>query len=830
MRNAFSQPRSQRSHPRSHLAWHVAQRWRDWVKVFGYSTSLTLCSLAIGVTNAAAQRLSGSVHDSASNEPISGAVVSLIDVSGHSLSRVITDANGRFRLVVAPTVTRLQVVRIGFRPVNRALAVGPDADTTMTVAMAPLPTMLGPVSVVDHGRCSPRPDRASAFGLWEQARAALLASIVARETGNGAMRVYIYDRTLDADGNIVKSQSVKDSAFVAAQDVVAGRAANQFAVLGYTEELSDGRRYYAPDAEGLLDSAFVEDHCFELRVDATSHVNQIGLAFAPAVGNAAPVDISGVLWLDSVHPALRSLDFTFTGLEQAALQVRSGGELVFREMANGVVVTERWNLHAPTLAQKRIIRIESGRPPTRIQTEVTSLHDIGGELAAASWPDGTRWQAKLATIVGRVTSADDGHPLKGVAVRLDRTPFLVYTDNAGRFEFPNILPGPYIVAAADPVFGDLRPAQTTVPAMLLQRGESVEVAISLPSPAVTIAKVCRTDSRASHGNDGANERLIIGEVASANGLPAGVVQFRAAWSPARAGSKEVLHTVTGQSDSTGTFMVCEAPANVPVALSVSRESFATRDTIVTLETHRTVAEVAFELARPGSTMLPAYRRRILGVFDDSSGRPVAGVEVLDASTDRLLGLTSSTGTASLAALDRGPSLLRLRKSEYPQRIVMVNVSPADSAPVTVSLRGPVQTSNMNATTPGEIAAASWGFDERRRLSVGRYLGTEELLKAGGTSLNQMLIPLGLAAVRVGLRQVLVAGERTEPCPVTVYVDGKLYYEQTRAIRLGSLPPDFGKLHAEEFVGAEYYRSAVQAPIQYSMMSDNCGILLLWTRD
>ena len=47
--------------------------------------------------------------------------------------------------------------------------------------MAPLPNLIQAVHVIANSRCRVRKDRAEALGLWEQARAGLLATIVARE-------------------------------------------------------------------------------------------------------------------------------------------------------------------------------------------------------------------------------------------------------------------------------------------------------------------------------------------------------------------------------------------------------------------------------------------------------------------------------------------------------------------------------------------------------------------------------------------------------------------------------------------------------------------------
>jgi uncharacterized protein YfaS (alpha-2-macroglobulin family) len=70
----------------------------------------------LAATNpAAAQRLRGVIHDSATGEPVNGAVVSLTDTIGSILARVIAGTDGRFAVTRLPRSTALRVVRRGPR-------------------------------------------------------------------------------------------------------------------------------------------------------------------------------------------------------------------------------------------------------------------------------------------------------------------------------------------------------------------------------------------------------------------------------------------------------------------------------------------------------------------------------------------------------------------------------------------------------------------------------------------------------------------------------------------------------------------------------------------
>src|SRR5262245_28842736 len=70
---------------------------------------------------AGAQTLRGTVRDSASTQPIAGAVVILLDSAGSTLSRRLTNERGEFSAPLPAAVRRMQVMRIGFRMASLAV-------------------------------------------------------------------------------------------------------------------------------------------------------------------------------------------------------------------------------------------------------------------------------------------------------------------------------------------------------------------------------------------------------------------------------------------------------------------------------------------------------------------------------------------------------------------------------------------------------------------------------------------------------------------------------------------------------------------------------------
>ena len=128
-------------------------------------------------------------------------------------------------------------------------------------------------------------------------------------------------------------------------------------------------------------------------------------------------------------------------------------------------------------------------------------------------------------------------------------------------------------------------------------------------------------------------------------------------------------------------------------------------------------------------LLPAYRLRLIGVYDFLSGQPVDSVTV----TDLISGLsarTTPTGTASLFFLPDGGSLVRLRKLGYQPQNLEVHISPDDTEPLTVLLEpaAMLPTVVSRDSAPRYISPALGGFEQRQRAGFGNFIDEAEMRK------------------------------------------------------------------------------------------------------
>lgn len=85
---------------------------------------------------------------------------------------------------------------------------------------------------------------------------------------------------------------------------------------------------------------------------------------------------------------------------------------------------------------------------------------------------------------------------------------------------------------------------------------------------------------------------------------------------------------------------------------------------------------------PAASSLPAYRYRLLGVFDRDTGGPIEGAEVTD-MTSGTHAATSETGTVSLVFLPEGGSPVRITKPGYDELTIAVEISASSTVPITL---------------------------------------------------------------------------------------------------------------------------------------------------
>jgi hypothetical protein len=796
---------------------------------FGYKYAVLalLCSSA-ATLSLHAQQVSGHTHDAASGAPIPGAVVALLDSSGKTLARTISGTDGQYRLVANGSAAIVRALRIGFRPVSRDLAhTAADAAITVDFEMSTLPVVLDTIAVRSQAECAVRSDGTAAFALWDQARDALLASVVAQEARPANLRVLLYDRAYEGRTERIRKLYVTDSVFTASQPLVSVRSGVEYQTLGFMDNDSTQlhQKFYLPVAEVLLDSSFVQTHCLSVRHDDSHHASELGLAFEPTKKKDSIVDVSGVIWIARTNPELRSLEFEYTRLPANLAPARPGGRLEFRTLPNGIVMSTKWFAHIPELA---VIPMRLGRQTIGAARTLIGTHDIGGEVAEASWPDGFRWRDSLGVIRGQVVGDDGGAPIDGAFVRLVGTTFQTNTDSAGGFFFPPTVRGPYQIEAVDTALAKLGVLPRTTTDLTLGDRLQENVRVKLPSRAKSVRTVCSAATKDEPGVDG-GDYLLVGRVSTTTGAPANDAFVNMQWAVMVDGHRQVVRGVA-KSDSAGRFEFCGVPLATEILLNASHETLVSSEARFVVDSTKHLINMPLTLTSVELANLPAYRKRKVVVTDASSLTPLSDVDVIDIFDDATIGKTNAQGILSLAALPGGLNFLRLRKLGYEQRIERYRVDSVETGDIRVQLRTVAQLATVKVTAAAAVTARAEhdGFEDRLKQGIGHFLLPKDFDQDSGKPITALISRLGIRLVGRGAITVMSGGHSSSGyCPVTIYIDGMVWWQASP----GAQPPNVYDFQTDDFAAAEYYSSAAEVPPQYNPTRPSpCGTLVLWRRE
>ncbi len=239
--------------------------------------------------------------------------------------------------------------------------------------------------------------------------------------------------------------------------------------------------------------------------------------------------------------------------------------------------------------------------------------------------------------------------------------------------------------------------------------------------------------------------------------------------------------------------------------------------------------------------VPPYRYRLLGVYDENTGEPIAGVQVKDLFSG-LSALTTETGTVSLIFLPEGGSLVRFSKFGYGMKTLTVPIDAADTTPITVVMEPATELPTVSVVdrAPNYLSPMLRSAAARMRSHAGGYFVDEKTMRAYDNStmtgllvsrmpgMTMVLGPHGeeyFATTRVTCGPLALMGCKPGQCFVSVYVDGVAW------IPFGP-HTDFSKLWPGDYAMAEYYPGPASTPEQYSsgLQGGACGTLLLWTRE
>lgn len=242
--------------------------------------------------------------------------------------------------------------------------------------------------------------------------------------------------------------------------------------------------------------------------------------------------------------------------------------------------------------------------------------------------------------------------------------------------------------------------------------------------------------------------------------------------------------------------------------------------------------------------LPAQGVLTGTVRQDSSGRPLAGVEVLLEGSIRQT-VTDGSGRYILSAVPVGDWVALFRFVGYLPVRHRVRLRDSDTLVVEVLLvrQGIQQLEPVEVAgrVPVPRGVGREAFEERRRMGFGKFVDSTVLRRSEHRQVPDMLhgIP-GIRVVRYrecmtsrdcGPVEVRVAStravsHRSNYCWMTVMVDGVALY------RSGEIrpPPDLSReFRVADLESIEIYRSTAEVPGEFGGSAGACGVIVFWTR-
>lgn len=410
---------------------------------------LALVVLLIGGLASAAdgQVVRGRLLDIDGATGIGGAMMSLVDDRNRQFGRVLTRESGLFQLS-AEAVGRLRIRadRIGYATTYSDYFDLSATDTiTIEVVARVEAVSLAGIEAEAESRCRVRPEEGLAVTrVWDEARKALEAAAWTQERGYYRYEMMSVKRLMDRDNRKVISE---DRSYGGGyrQSPYVSRPAEELIEEGFARLTPVESVYWAPDAAVLLSDAFLDTHCFRVRVDQNRSPGLIGLAFEPVPGRNLP-EISGTLWISPTTSELEWLDFNYENLNlpSALLAGPIGGKVEFEALPNGTWIVDSWRIRMPR--SRRATNALTGR----VESVLDGLTVQGGDVLRVHGNQGTVLEADRGGRIAGMVFDSLRTGLPGARVYIEGTGIEVFTGRDGRFELTHLESGIYSVTFSHP--------------------------------------------------------------------------------------------------------------------------------------------------------------------------------------------------------------------------------------------------------------------------------------------------------------------------------------------------------------------------------------------
>jgi hypothetical protein len=273
------------------------------------------------------------------------------------------------------------------------------------------------------------------------------------------------------------------------------------------------------------------------------------------------------------------------------------------------------------------------------------------------------------------------------------------------------------------------------------------------------------------------------------------------------------------------------------------------------------------LARPARAQSATFAG---GVVRDTLGHGISGVQVTLPDRNRR-DTTDERGEFKFTGLAPGRAIVNVRRVGFQamaDTVMLVNGADVEREYVMDVQAFALDSMRVLANTQPKNSIKMAEFEEHRKSGVGHFIMETELRKNDSRKLEDVITsvtpglrvyrpdpaarPTGeyLASLRASCNgPAFSCGGSGTACPVTLYVDGLLYYNPASTRAATATPasasarsgfssgivgaqdfPDMSRFSVRDYSAVEFYAGGASAPEKYNATTNACGVLLLWTRD
>jgi len=284
-------------------------------------------------------------------------------------------------------------------------------------------------------------------------------------------------------------------------------------------------------------------------------------------------------------------------------------------------------------------------------------------------------------------------------------------------------------------------------------------------------------------------------------------------------------TTDARSDASGRVLLCNVPTDVVVVLQ-GRAGEGPPGMLLVALAGRAFGRAGLYLAATAAT------GAVTGVVRNRNGSIVPGATVVAIGTDTRTDADQSGGF-TLRDVLAGTHIVEARAFGYPPGRAQTTVRPGLTQRVEI-----VMGDSISMLEPVTVEAryepylARVGFDRRRNTSLGHFLDTTDIRRAGAVQFEEVFRMVPGVQLRPNGSGYLVELQRGQGqidnpalanyCPPAYFIDGA--YFPLPPVQTPSLP-----LVPEEILAIEIYADIISAPPQYQRRDAGCGVILVWTK-